>query len=262
MTTAPLSQLPTLSARGEVARRGPAAWARAGLDLLYPPRCLGCQVPLPHSLPPLFCADCLGQIYLLASPLCSRCGLPLPGGSGPDHHCGACLRKPPRFQRARAAVFYDPPMARAIQAWKYGGELAGMATFATLAHHAPAVAQLAASDYILPVPLHRRRLRQRGFNQALLLARAIFPRDQSKIRADLLLRQRWTEPQTGMDGSQRRLNLRGAFTLRQPVKVKNRRILLVDDVLTTGSTVNECAKVLTAAGAAAIEVLTLARVRE
>jgi len=153
-------------------------------------------------------------------------------------------------------------MAKAIQAWKYGGDLAGLATFAALARHAPAVAQLAVCDYILPVPLHLRRLRQRGFNQALLLARILFPWNQNKIRTDLLLRQRWTEPQTGMDGRRRRLNLRGAFTLPQPDKVKNRRILLVDDVFTTGSTVNECAQMLAAAGAATIEVLTLARVRE
>lgn len=117
-------------------------------------------------------------------------------------------------------------------------------------------------DYILPVPLHLKRLRHRGFNQALVLARAFFPEAKRKIVADLLLRHRWTDPQTGMSGSQRRENLRDAFGVACRQKIKNRRILLIDDVFTTGSTVNECARALNAAGAAQVQVFTLARVRE
>ncbi|MFU8818744.1 MAG: ComF family protein [Desulfurivibrio sp.] len=263
MRAAPLVKRPLESAAGPGQRQGVlTAWCRAGLDLFFPPRCLGCSSPRPHSLPPLFCPDCLDQIHPLLSPLCSCCGRPFPGAAEDNHYCGACLQRPPRFRRARAAVLYDPPIAHAIHACKYHGEFAGLATFAALAHHSPAIAELAESDYILPVPLHPKRLRHRGFNQALLLARALFPHRRRVIKADLLLRRRWTEPQTGMDGRKRRNNLRGAFALGQPELIKNRRILLVDDVFTTGSTANECAKVLAAAGAASIEVLTLARVRE
>ena len=159
-------------------------------------------------------------------------------------------------------MLYDPPIANAIQNCKYHGELAGLASFAALARNSSAIAELTECDYILPVPLHLKRLRQRGFNQALLLARALLPRQQQQINHDLLLRQRWTRPQAGMGGGERRVNLRGAFALARPELIKNRRILLVDDVLTTGSTVNECARVLERAGAAVIEVLTLARVRQ
>lgn len=243
-----------------------AILGRACQDLLFPPSCLGCRTPLPSSQPPLFCDQCLGQLQWLKSPLCPGCGQPWPPGAGGDHYCGTCLQKPPHFSRARAALLYHGPIRVAIQACKYHGDLAGLASFAALAGRAPARSDAltgdpAAWDYILPVPLHVQRLRERGFNQALLLARAFFPRAKEQIRPDLLLRQRWTEPQTGMSGRRRRRNLRDAFVVDRPREVKNRRILLVDDVFTTGSTGNECARVLKAAGAAEVAIFTLARVR-
>ena len=140
MVDPPTPQTRPLDNRAAVsfARGGLAAWSRAGLDLFFPPRCLACRAALPHSLPPMFCPACQSQIEPLSSPLCSCCGRPLIGAAGDDHHCGNCLQKPPLFRRARAAVLYDPPVAKAIQACKYQGELTGLATFANLAGRSPA----------------------------------------------------------------------------------------------------------------------------
>ncbi len=234
---------------------------RAALDLLFPPACLGCGIGLPSSRPPLFCPACLEQITPVKPPFCTCCGRPLPDAAGSGHTCGRCLAKPPAFSKARAIVLYDGPVAEAIHRFKYQGETAGLASFAHFKHTA-VLPDLTVPDLILPVPLHPKRLRQRGFNQAQKLAAAFFPGQKDRLRPDLLVRLRQTAPQTGMSGKDRRHNLRRAFAVAQPDLVRDRRVLLVDDVYTTGSTVNECAKVLLRAGAALVEVLTLARVRE
>ena len=238
----------------------PRSWWRATLDLLFPPLCLGCGVGLASSQPPLFCPECQKQIAPLAPPFCTCCGRPLPAAAGSGHTCGRCLTKPPAFAKARALTLYNGPMAEAIHRFKYQGEQAGLATFAHF--HRALVSDLAAPDMILPVPLHPERLRQRGFNQALHLAQAFFPKAERRLDPGVLVRLRHTHTQTGMNGTERRRNLKNAFGLTIPERVAGRSILLVDDVYTTGSTVNECAKVLRRAGAARVEVLTLARVRE
>ncbi len=238
----------------------PRSWWRATLDLLFPPLCLGCGVGLASSQPPLFCPECQKQITPLAPPFCTCCGRPLPAAAGSGHTCGRCLTKPPAFAKARALTLYSGPMAEAIHRFKYQGEQAGLATFAHF--HRALVSDLAEPDAILPVPLHPERLRQRGFNQALLLAQAFFPKAERRLDPGVLVRLRHTHTQTGMNGTERRRNLKNAFGLTIPERVAGRSILLVDDVYTTGSTVNECAKVLRRAGAARVEVLTLARVRE
>jgi len=114
-------------------------------------------------------------------------------------------------------------------------------------------------DIILPVPLHIKRLRQRGFNQALVLARRLFFDDRKKLRFNLLSRQADTASQTGLSGIERRKNLKNAFRVESPSKIAGRQILIIDDVFTTGSTVNECAKALKAAGAKRVDVLTICR---
>lgn len=239
--------------------RGP--WWRACLDLLFPPTCLGCGKGLPSSRPPLFCPVCQGQITLITPPLCTCCGRPLPDAAGGGHTCGRCLAKPPAFRRARALLLYDGPLAEAIHRFKYQGETAGLASFAHFAQTA-ALPDLSLPDLILPVPLHPKRLRRRGFNQAQWLAQAFFPEQRGQLRPDLLLRLRHTAPQTGMSGKERRRNLKNGFGVTRAELIRGKSILLVDDVYTTGSTVNECARVLLRAGAATVEVLTLARVRE
>lgn len=238
----------------------PHPWWRAGLDLLFPPACLGCGCAVASSQPPLFCPACREQLTLLAPPFCSCCGRPLPDAAGRGHTCGRCLAKAPAFARARALLLYDGPVIEAIHRLKYQGEAAGLATFAHFHQIAPPA--LAAPELIIPVPLHPKRLRERGFNQAQKLAQAFFPAATTKLQSDLLLRLRHTAPQTGMSGTERRRNLKNGFAVASAAPLRGKTILLIDDVYTTGSTVNECAKVLRRAGAARVEVLTLARVRE
>ncbi len=226
-------------------------------ELLFPAFCLACGRQLSGWRLPLLCRDCGAEVPFVRPPLCPCCGLPC--NSGPDHFCGNCLTKTFAFDRARAALLYREPVVSLIHSLKFAGHLTGLATMAALARDAAGYRDLAAPDLILPVPLHPQRLRERGFNQALLLARACFPEQSRKINVDLLVRRRATLPQTRLNGKERRRNLAAAFTVTRPDSLKNKKILLIDDVFTTGSTVHECAATLRRAGAARIEVFTLAR---
>jgi ComF family protein len=233
------------------------SWLDACKDLLFPPCCLSCERRLDSSLPPLFCPECAGRLPFIVSPHCRTCGEPFPTGS--DHLCGKCLSRTLPFDYARSLFFYEPPISTLLLALKFHGELTALSSLGQLMGHPSSVADFADPDLLLPVPLHLGRLRQRGFNQALLLARACFPLWTDRLTPDLLVRNRATPPQTGLSGKERRRNLNNAFQLRRPEQVRGKRILLVDDVLTTGSTVDECSRVLRAAGALRVEVFTVAR---
>ena len=163
---------------------------------------------------------------------------------------------------ARAVLHYDEAVSRLVHHFKYHGHTAGLDSYRLLKESLVHLDGMEQTDFLVPVPLHLKRLRQRGFNQAVLLALALFPDLKNKVNPFLLERCRWTEPQTGLNGKQRRKNLRNAFELRHPARVEGRTILLLDDIFTTGSTVNECARTLRRAGAKEVRVLTLARVRE
>jgi ComF family protein len=226
-------------------------------DLLFPPACLGCERRLDHSRPPLFCADCQAELAFVRSPLCPCCGTPYVAGG--DHLCPACLDNRYAFDAARSLLFYQPPVDRIIRALKFGGQLTALATLGALAGQADWLRDQDEPDLLLPVPLHPDRLRERGFNQALALARGCFPQWRKKISTDVLLRVRSTTPQSQLSGKERRANLGKAFALSGRESVAGKRVLLVDDVFTTGSTVHECGAVLRAAGAARIEVFTVAR---
>ena len=228
--------------------------------LCFPPRCLCCDTPMANPATLLFCTDCLAAIDFIKTPLCPCCGRAFPDAAGDNHLCGNCLTKPPHFNSARAVAHYHQPLADAIHAFKYNGKTYGLASLAKLAEQIePPVAQ---TDLIIPVPLHPKRLRERGFNQSLLMARAFFPHAQHKIKPELLIRHKWTEPQTALSGINRRRNLKGSFSVTNPTQLKNKSVLLIDDVFTTGSTANECARILKKGGASKIHVLTLARVAE
>lgn len=226
-------------------------------ELVFPSFCLGCNERLPRRRLPLFCDACRGALRLIVPPLCPCCGTPHP--TGDDHLCGACLRREFAFDRARSALVYRSPVTGLIGAIKYQGQLTPLASLAALARESKGFHELAVPDLILPVPLHPSRLRERGFNQALLVARACFPAHRDRINPFLLRRTRATPAQTSLGGTRRRKNLFGAFSVIQPDILKNRKLLLVDDVYTTGSTVQECARTLRRAGAAKIEIFTLAR---
>ncbi len=231
-------------------------------DICFPPACLACALPLSHGGDLLFCPDCQSTLPTIQSPLCTLCGKPFPDSGNGDHHCGVCLASPWHFSRARAAVLYRQPVPALLHAFKFSGQTAGLQSLAQITRASAAFSHLGIPELILPVPLHARRLRQRGFNQSLLLARAIFADQIQKINPDILERTRATLPQVSLGGAARRKNLRGAFRVTKPELVTGKEILLVDDMFTTGTTVNECARVLRKAKALKVEVLTLARVKE
>lgn len=233
------------------------SWFEALKNLLFPPRCCGCGQWLASSRPPLFCPDCRGQLHFLGSPHCTCCGAPFPAGA--DHLCGDCLAGRFAFDLARSLLLYRPPAAPMLRALKYNGSMTGIDSLGALTVASGIANQYCPPDLVLPVPLSPVRLRERGFNQALLIARACLPQWQERIDPDLLHRRRHTPPQSRLSGRERRLNLKHAFALVAPQRVLGRGILLVDDVFTSGSTVQECSLVLRAAGARRIEVFTLAR---
>jgi ComF family protein len=230
---------------------------RALVDFFLPAFCLFCKSPLPPSSPSLACSRCLDEIDLIPQPACSCCGAPFRGAVGPEHVCQDCLTKPPPFSRARAAAFYDGVVLEAIHGLKYQRRLLYAKFLGQLLANSTAAPMIAAADLLVPVPLHPRRLRWRGFNQALLLAKT-FP--QAAIARDVLVRRRPTLPQIKLSPEQRLSNVKGAFTVPDPAAVKGKSIVLLDDVYTTGATVKECARVLRQAGAATVEVVTVARV--
>lgn len=228
-------------------------------DLCFPPLCLACG-KASGSGAFLFCESCAGEIKTISSPVCRQCGRPFPDSYPGSHLCGICLSYGWHFTRARALALYRDPLAKAIQSFKYAGNTAGVASFAVLKEEFPLLNDLFDPDLILPVPLHFRRLRERGFNQALMLAQNFFPNRRHDISAYILERYRSTPPQAGLNGLERRKNIKNAFRVRTPEKITGCRILLVDDVYTTGATVDECARILMKAGAREVQVLTLARV--
>lgn len=235
------------------------------LNFLFPPRCAGCAARLPVEAESRVCAVCLAGIERISAPLCRRCGIPFEGSQEPSHVCGRCLAAPPRFGKARSVARYrasaeaeSGALAAMIRRHKYGLDQSLARPLAEcLGDELPV--QAADYDVIIPVPLHRRRLRWRGFNQAALLADAVARRLGRPLDITALVRVRPTPPQTAQDLETRARNMRGAFAVRQPARVRDRRVLLVDDVFTTGATVNECARVLLAAGARTVDVFTLAR---
>jgi ComF family protein len=234
---------------------GAANWL---LDLVMPPQCLSCrgQIGAQGGL----CAACWNEIHFLGRPCCVRCGHPFALEAQTGLTCGACLKEPPAFDRARAAFSYDAASKGLVLSFKHA-DRPGLARY-----FAPWMAQaardlLADAELLVPVPLHRHRLLHRRYNQAALLAQALARHSAAEYCPDLLRRQRRTAPQGTLSRSERQRNIKGAFTLgRQAGRAAGRRVVLVDDVLTTGATIGSCAELLRAAGAVRIDVVTLARV--
>lgn len=235
--------------------------AAAALDLVLPTRCLACGtiVEAPGGL----CAACWRETRFVAPPQCARCGLPFEHGSGAgtEELCGACTARPPVYDRARAALIHDAASRRLAGAFKFRDRTDAAPVLARWMARA-GEALLARADVLAPVPLHRRRLLARRYNQAALLARAVGRLAARPVVPDLLVRRRPTRPQLGLDRRQRRANVGGAFVVRASrlPRIVGRRVLLVDDVLTTGATADACARALLRAGAAGVDVLTLTRV--
>jgi ComF family protein len=229
------------------------------LDLLFPPLCHVCKSFIPDAGDLFICADCLDKTSFLTSPLCTSCGTPFITENGRDHTCGACITKSPPYI-CRSAALLAGPVQELIHRFKYGGRVhlsqpLGLLSATTLATFCAEVSP----DLIVPVPLHRKRLRQRGFNQSQFIAQVLGKRWKVPMAVGNLRRIRWTEPQITLDATARIANVKGAFAVKDPNKLKGKRVLLVDDVLTTGSTMRECAEALRDAGVEAVFAVTVAR---
>lgn len=228
-------------------------FVRAGLDFALPPRCAGCGIIVEdvHS----FCPDCWKDVEFLGESGCETCGTPLEATE--QRTCGVCLARVPRISRTRAAVVYgDLARGLAIRL-KYGRKVA---IARTMARYMTPLVGAGENRLLVPVPLHRTRLWARGFNQSALIANELSRRLEIDADPLAIARTRRTPPLKGMSPLQRRKTVAGAFQVRDKEKVAGKTVILVDDVLTTGSTAEACARSLKRAGAARIELVSWARV--
>ena len=233
---------------------------RAVLDLVYPPLCIGCRAQVAES--GALCAACWQNVRFLDGPMCAACGLPFEFDPGGDTLCAACHARPPAFDKARAVMRYDESSRGPILALKHGDRLDLSPVFARWLDRGGREL-LAEADLIVPVPLHPSRLWSRRYNQSAELARALGRLAAKPCDVLALTRSRATPSQGAMRSAKaRRRNMLGAFKVepRHKSAIAARNILLVDDVLTTGATVDACARALKRAGAAKVLVLALARV--
>ncbi|NKB81566.1 MAG: ComF family protein [Nitrospirales bacterium] len=239
----------------------PTGLLRFLLHAILPVHCAQCTQSLWDDPIPFFCRACWKTITPFDGPRCPRCSRPFSSPialrHSPFHQCGPCRDKPPAYTKAWGLYPYQSPLKEAIHLFKYHGKVSLARPLATLMCqaflHPPNI------DYIIPIPLHPHRLREREYNQSLLLADPISRHLKTPVLCHTLVRTRPTPPQTTLSRSTRLKNLRHAFHINYPSRIDGQRILLIDDVLTTGTTVNECAKVLRKFGAADVYVSTLAR---
>jgi ComF family protein len=236
------------------------------LEFFLPRMCLFCGVPVGETAAVAVCPDCEAQIKWVASPLCTCCGRVFESRDGADRACGDCQADPPPFSRARAAVIYEGPLVdaltkrpvlEAITRFKFSRQLALLPVMHHWLQQPLCLELVTAADLLAPVPLHPKRIKHRGFNQSLLLAQGFAG---AVVAREAVVRTRHTAPQVGLNPKERQDNVKGAFSVPDPARVKGKSVLLIDDLYTTGSTVKECARVLRRAGASRVEVLTVARV--
>lgn len=238
-------------------------WAlvRSVLDAALPRRCGICRRGLFASENRTICAACWAAIPRIEGSRCPLCGVPFQApaatSDSPTHRCASCRESPPSYTQAVSAGLYSGVLADAIRRCKYHNQLNLTPVLGELIE--PLVRTLPSADAVVAVPLHVRRLRQREFNQSLRIAAWIARRLERPLWPSALQRIRWTATQTTLDRTQRSANVRRAFSVRSPGVVAGKRLLLVDDVYTTGATVNECARALHAAGASEVYVATVAR---
>lgn len=234
---------------------------RRATRFFFPIHCEMCRSPLSDDSIPHFCAGCWSKLKPMPAARCGRCDRPFVSPVAttysPQHVCHSCVERPPSYTRAWTLYPYTPPLQDAIRLLKYQGKVSLAMPLAHLMLNT--LPRLDTIDLIIPVPLHHERLCQREFNQALLLADYIGRHLNISVSYTNLVRATSTLPQTSLSRKSRLKNLRHAFAVQRPAQLVNKRILLIDDVFTTGTTVNECAKTLRRAGSADVFVLTLAR---
>jgi len=233
---------------------------QTALDILLPPRCVGCRSHVDRQGD--LCPACWGGLTFIEGPVCRICGFPFEIDIGIDALCGSCVRRKPSFARARSVLRYDDASRDLILAFKHGDRTELVVTFGHWMVRS-GVSLFENSDIVIPVPLHWRRLFLRRYNQAALLAQAATSAAGGvPVLCAALARRRNDPSQSGRSASARRANVRSGFKVfpRGRDRLKGKRVLIVDDVFTTGATVEACTRVLRAAGASEVSVLTLSRV--
>jgi ComF family protein len=230
-------------------------------DIIFPPRCLGCAEILHPHRRQLFCSVCMEEIKFITGNLCPVCGTTFSDSPATSHLCGNCMENKTYFSCARAVVSYETIILNTIHQFKYGNNISIGARLASfMADFSFPDVDFTGYSLIIPVPLHIKRLRQRGFNQSLILARALAKKWQIPVNFSQLKRHRFTLTQTGLNKAERKKNIKGAFEVSDKKNIAGKNVILVDDVYTTGATINECARILTKADAKKVTALTLARV--
>lgn len=235
----------------------PYMLARA-LNIVFPPQCLSCDALVPNH--GTLCLECWQQVEFITDPCCACCGYPFEFTMGPGTLCGDCLREQPVYARARAAFRYNEASRRLVLKLKFQDQTLLAKIFAGWLASAGREL-IAASDVIVPVPLHYWRFIGRRYNQSVLLAQALSPLCGLPTIPDALKRIRYTPPQAGLTRAQRLDNVKGVFSVnaRHIPAIKGNSVLLIDDVMTTGATLQQCTKALIKAGASQVNVLTLSR---
>ncbi|MEZ5692041.1 MAG: ComF family protein [Rickettsiales bacterium] len=228
------------------------------LNIIFPPQCLICKNIVSEN--GTLCLDCWQQIRFISDPICEKCGTSFEYDMGNNALCAGCIHDEPKYTRARAAFCYDEHSHKLITRLKYSDQTQLAITYSNWLINA-GKEFIEVSDIVTPVPLHYLRFIGRRFNQSALLASNLASKTNISYLPDLLKRKRYTKPQTGLTKKQREKNVRNAFLVNEHYikSVKNKNILLIDDVFTTGSTINQCSKSLLKAGASQVNVLTLAR---
>lgn len=232
------------------------------LDIIYPPRCHICQDFIEGDINKhnWICLKCLHSFKRISSPYCSICRTPFASLSEDNHPCEDCLRHPPAYETLAAPYLYEGEILQAIHQLKYSGKT-------HLAQSLGSLLYLFAREWLgekkgfilIPIPLHPKRLRERGFNQSLLLAREVAGQHDLEVDFLSLRRKRYTEPQINLKFHERKKNVKNAFEVREKHNINGRSVILLDDVATTGSTMNECAQTLKRAGCKEVYGLVLAR---
>lgn len=239
----------------------PPSFLRKFLHVLFPSACANCKMPLWDDPVPFVCRACWETVVPISGPCCPHCGGPFASPvalqHSPTHKCGACRTKPPAFTQTWSLFPYQSPLKEAIILFKYRGKRSLIKPF--LQAMIPALPTLPTIDVLIPVPLHPQRLREREYNQSLLLAHGLSQHLQIPLLLSCLLRIRATVPQTSLSRKERLTNLHRAFAVDDASRIKGQRILLIDDVFTTGTTLHECAKTLRKAGSGPVYGLTLGR---
>jgi competence protein ComFC len=230
------------------------------IHLLYPTKCVVCSEWL-LSLERGVCAQCLAHITPLREPVCKKCSRELPRYGNQTHICSSCQSSRYLFRRCFAVVRYDDITKKIFHAVKFQKRKSYLTIFSSHVEEKLAVVknELRAYDIVIPVPLDRHREQEREFNQSAVLAKKISNYLTIPLNSSVLKRIKRSIPQSRLARKERLENLKGAFIIKGMKKISGKSILLVDDVFTTGSTVNECAKVLKEAGARQVSVITLAR---